>query len=293
MGLMSELQPTLTPNGNLHVSDQEPFSTPNGVAYINEVAPFTSDPEEPPLLISPGLLNSSSTMFPVMDEFASRGIRTIAIEHARRGHRVKNEVFAEAASEYSGIEAAKAETLLNVIENRRLGPVDLLGYCEGAVNGAALATRYPDKIRNFVLLNPAGMMGEDSFLRVFKVFVDKSLKDVKHTFERPSQEKEESSETSRASLLADRLLGLPTLYHLARARIDSDLTELQHAGVNVAVLQSYRDSLYPYYDVAKHVPEEITYTSLANRKLGHAAIYTHREVVVGATVRLLKSMSES
>lgn len=90
--------------------------------------------------------------------------------------------------------------------------------------------------------------------------------------------------------MLDRILGLPTLYRLSRTRIDGRLAELQDVGINVGVLQSYRDSLYPYGDVAQYVPDEIIHASLADQKLGHAAIFTHQEVTVGAIAQLLNNM---
>lgn len=182
---MSEIHSNTTQNGNICVSSREAFDTPNGVAYINDVMPAHDSSENIPLLISPGLLNSSERLLPVLDEFAVNGIRAIAVEHVRRGRRVKMSEFEEAADIYPKVEIGKAETLFRVMEHKQLDQVDLLGYCEGAINGTILAAQYPERIRSFVLLNPAGMMGEDSFLRVARIFVDKSLNDIARSFSHP------------------------------------------------------------------------------------------------------------
>src|SRR5207244_703766 len=56
----------------------------------------------------------------------------------------------------------RALTILSLLEEKKIEQVDILGRSQGGIDVAVAARLCPDKFRNFVLLNTAGMMGEST-----------------------------------------------------------------------------------------------------------------------------------
>ncbi len=256
-------------------------------------------PSEPlldvvPILLSPGLRNRSDKLLPVVQEFARQGRAALAIEHRHTSGATPPE-FVNALDLYPRVEVNKAASLYEVITSRRLEQVDVVGYCEGAVNGAILASLFPNLIRNFVVLNPAGMNdSDDKFSRIAKIFIKKSIQDVKFAVPLLVSRQDPDLATKKLAASWDRIAGLPTLRVLSRMAISPELVRLEQQGVKVAVLQSRKDSLYPYDMVRSQVPNGLSaHATLADPKLGHAALLASPEFTVRAIVQLIESLNDS
>ncbi len=77
----------------------------------------------------------------------------------------------EAVQKYPKEEVRKALNILGVLEEKDVEKTDVIAHSEGAVNTLIAASLYPEKFRNIVLFGPAGLIGEDTFTRLFQGFL--------------------------------------------------------------------------------------------------------------------------
>lgn len=294
---MSELYgvPRQVGNSDLHASYSEEFTVDTTDPRISEIAPTGLLEDPTPILLSPGLRNRSDKLLPVLNEFANHNRVAIGIEHSLNDMPVGQPEFADALRSYPAVEVKKAAALFEVIKSKNLERVDLIGYCEGAVNGSILASLFPNLVRNFIVINPASMIGpDDNFSRVAKIFIKKSVDDVRFALPLMLSHREPELVARKMSASWDRIAGLPTLHKLSRLLISEQLVDLEQKGIKVGVLQSRRDSLYPYEMVYRNVPEAISaHATFSNQKLGHAALLSSPEFTVKAVIQLIKSLNNT
>lgn len=283
----------LRPTGPLHSVERNDMNSAS--PYIHEATPIDLPENSIPILLSPGLGNRIDKLAPVLQTFADHGRVAIGIEHHSGKKAARYPEFADARKQYPKVEVEKAAALLEVITSKNIEKVDLIGFCEGAVNGGILASAFPELVRNFVAVNPAGMTGpNDTFSRVAKIFIKKSIGDIRFALPRMLSRTESELASQKISLSWNRMVGLPTLYQLSQTNISPLLVDLETKGVRVGVLQSRKDSLYPYEMVGKNVPETISaHATFSNQKLGHAALLSSHELTVGAVVQMVDSLNSS
>lgn len=66
------------------------------------------------------------------------------------------------------IELRKVAALLKALDEKSIEQTDIVAHSEGAIYGVSAALLRPERFRNLVLVDPAGMVGEDSQERLVK-----------------------------------------------------------------------------------------------------------------------------
>lgn len=100
---------------------------------------------------------------------AERGRRTLAvdaphgIESAHIAHHIEGREHA-----IRDVELKKVAALLKALDEKSIAQTDIVAHSEGAIYGVSAALLRPERFRNLVLVDPAGMIGEDTQDRLIK-----------------------------------------------------------------------------------------------------------------------------
>lgn len=113
-----------------------------------------------PVIICPGFLEVPKSWEKHADLLSVKGFRVIAYDAP---HGLPLSHVGPSMGEYR-IELQKMQTLVAVMQALKIDRADLIGRSEGAIWALLAAVYYPEKVRNIVLQNPAGLIGKDWFL---------------------------------------------------------------------------------------------------------------------------------
>ena len=220
-----------------------------------------------PVLMVPGFSGNAEVVREHAAALAGRGRRTlcvnaphgIAIEHHWHGHVLP---FPQ---------LRKAVALLGTLQKKKLSRVDAIGYSEASITIAIAARLQPEKFRTIVLMNPAGMIGNDSVLRLLLRFFFDKLHEMGEEISRNFREKRSAREKMKAAfrilrektwcVLSDPLESTREIRAISRTQIHEWLRELQEQhGIKVAIVQSAGDRVFPRAKMdafieAAHIPE--------------------------------------
>ncbi len=85
-------------------------------------------------------------------------------------HGIEPGELVEGVSGHPAVELRKMAGLIKSLEALGIEKVDIVAHSEGAIYAILTAYLFPEKVRNVVLVNPAGMIGKDSLPRLMVGF---------------------------------------------------------------------------------------------------------------------------
>lgn len=132
--------------------------------------------------LQPEKLKTKTPVFFGTGWSASRGVYESAIlGTAERGRRVlsmfaphgidTDSDFGKGDKTYAASELRKAAAMLRTLEEKGVEQLDIVAHSESAIWALIVATMHPEKIRNIVLIDPAGLIDEDTTVRLATSFV--------------------------------------------------------------------------------------------------------------------------
>jgi len=116
-----------------------------------------------PVLFCPGWVTTSGAVKDNLLEFANQGRRTICIDASHGIDTEGSSMNEEMIKDLPEAELRKVAALIQSMEKKGIDQVDAVAMSEGGIYLTIAATLYPEKFRNIVLVDPAGMSGEDGF----------------------------------------------------------------------------------------------------------------------------------
>jgi pimeloyl-ACP methyl ester carboxylesterase len=133
----------------------------------------------------------------------------------------------------------KVSAVVKAIEERQVTTTDLIAHSEGALIALLVAQVVPERIRHIVLVNPAGLIGPDSFLRlVFQFFSE-----LYHQM--LAQSGAQSVENPVMTVLSRFLLSFRQVVAIARSDNSRILKSLSQQGKKIAVIHCTQDRVFP------------------------------------------------
>jgi pimeloyl-ACP methyl ester carboxylesterase len=227
-------------------------------------------PEHPktdiPTLFAPGWgITSRMHKYSIL-ALAEAGRRAI-VANAPHGVEISARTEASArAEDFPDAERRRIEAMLGTLEQKGIDKVDAIGHSEGGLDLILAATLYPEKFRNIVLVNPAGIIGKDNLLRLGIGFLKDSLtqawreataaatpekrkrgglvKGERHTFER---------HTFFRTLASQPLHTAREVVSMSDADILNMLKTLKEKGVGVSIVHTVNDKGFPMERVQQAV----------------------------------------
>jgi len=275
-----------------HMSEFESeheFESFEGKARCKEIQP-AEKVSEVPVLVAGGWSEDTRSLEDVGQEIAERGRTAILVDHARHGGRSEDE------TDFPVEIAHKANTLLESLNELDIEQSDVIAHSEGALNAVLAARLNPDKFRNLILVAPAGMIGKDSILNLAGRFSKKIVRGwTKDFIENPKAAYRLNTGTP-VYVGKNPAKAFREIQHLASCTIDEVLSDLMEAGINVSVIQSDSDQVFPADRIDQHIKlgENVDrYASIIDEKAGHDDLIIHPERTTRAAIQMIENFEET
>jgi pimeloyl-ACP methyl ester carboxylesterase len=133
--------------------------TSGGAGIVVEIIPRR--PVDPvPLVFIPGWGQTARTYAIPLRTFAERGRSVVSLFRPARGRPIVGD------TDFPPEEVRKAQALIGVLARLRPEQVDLVAHSEGSLCAIITAALYPHRVRNLILVDPAGLIVGDRWYRL-------------------------------------------------------------------------------------------------------------------------------
>jgi len=162
---------------------------------------------------------------------------------------------------YAAAELRKAAAMLHALEEKGVEQLDIVAHSESALWTLIVATMHPEKIRNIILVDPSGLIDDDSIPRLATSFcldiVQRMINFAR--LPRPNVERAVKPGSPEDLLGAFRnmkdepMRSLKEVLAMRDADIRKILEDLRAMRKHVAIIQGARDVIYPMKRMQKVV----------------------------------------
>lgn len=199
-----------------------------------------------PVCLNPGWAITSPIVNDTTDRIASEGRRILTINHSR----IENKKLIETIesdkdfAKYSPVEMQKALAILEVLNEKHIDKTDAIGYSEGGLNLAIAATLSPEKFRNIIFWQPAGLIGEDSFAKLsWRYLMDQAQKISVKSEERSASHKDALEHLKY--IFGNISLSAKEAKAISQADIMDMVESLNNQGIEVTIVGGTDDKIFP------------------------------------------------
>jgi pimeloyl-ACP methyl ester carboxylesterase len=160
-------------------------------------------------------------------------------------------------SQSASVEAKRVAGLLGEIESQKIERVDAIGQSLGAIDVLLAASAFPEKFRTIILVSPAGLIGDDTFLNMLGRFsIEKKnalLNSVREgTFDAFNKAHSEGGK----SVLHDPKSSAGEALAAARSNVSYLLRGLREKGINIFLIHGADDAAFPFLRVSAELHKQ-------------------------------------
>jgi pimeloyl-ACP methyl ester carboxylesterase len=254
----------------------------------------TLKPENPktevPVVIAPGWSENKKVLKDTAAELFAAGRPVILLDHPRRGGKV------DPREEYPVDELRKALTIKEITKQDNIDQIDIIAHSEGAINGAIAASLDPDRVRNMILVNPAGLIGKDTIPRLVGRFVKKNIQNFMSSL--PEKSARKAFRTGQVEggkyIASNPARGYQEVKAISQSEIDDMLKDLHDEGIGIVVVHGVDDPGFPMDRMQKIVKSDAQPDGFVDGFLsvrgGHDELYIHPEKYTGAAEKMLSAL---
>lgn len=193
------------------------------------------------------------------------------------------------------VEMRKAGALQAAIYKAVSSQVDVIAHSEGALSTIVTASTHPDKIRNVVFVDPAGLIGKDSTFKLGARFVQMLSKDAFRLVKGTGSRKEMIKAANEAGkyFASNPVRGLKEVSAISAADIYETLENLRKIGIGVSVIHGVDDTLFPMKRVLNTTGEKggMDTVGFYSVKGDHREISVHPEKYTALAVNALENLA--
>lgn len=237
---------------------------------------------EIPTIIMPGFSATPEALKDSILRTAEDGRRVISA-YAPHGIEV-----AEQRSDLPEAEMRKLELLLTLIEAKGLEKVNVISNSEASIYVTAAAVLYPEKFSNIVYVEPAGLIGDDSFFQLLRRTHQDIQEEKKHKASQTMVKFPSPSNVGPKSIMAGIGASIKEIQAIAKADITPGLIAIHEAGVGVSIIHAVDDKIFPMDRVQQMLKAHMIH-GLYSVKGTHNSIYSY-EPYGRASVAALKAL---
>lgn len=195
-----------------------------------------------PTLVIPGWNLRPETWKENIRGLVASGRRTLSVDSAH-GVDVKDD---ETDTEVPDSERRKIAAFMGAIDAQGVKKVDAIAHSEGCIDVLYAAARSPERFRNIVLVNPGGMIGEDSSLNLALRFTHDALLTTADVIKRGRL----SEQTRLTNAVLKNAATAPIhsfkeMQSIAAADIADLLRVLKEKGIGIVIIHGASDAVFP------------------------------------------------
>ncbi|MBI3627851.1 MAG: alpha/beta hydrolase [Candidatus Sungbacteria bacterium] len=171
----------------------------------------------------------------------------------------------EEGLDYNMAELRKMTGLMQTLETKEIEKVDVVAHSEGAVFTAIAASLHPEKFRNIVFVNPAGMIGKDNPLSLVARFgadmihhvlntgMSKEKKAAYAKIEGTAKSKEPSPLNAILTVSGSPIRSAKEIGAISATDVVSMLESLHDNGIGITVIYGAEDKTFPATRMSKTI----------------------------------------
>jgi pimeloyl-ACP methyl ester carboxylesterase len=199
---------------------------------------------ETPVLTVPGWGAPPEVWKEVMRELVGGGRRAIAVDAV---HGIDHDLEKpDHIKKIPDVELRRIAAFMEGLDAMGVEKTDAIGHSEGALDILLAAAMHPERFRNIVLVDPAGMIGEDNLLRFFARLIKDNRRAKKDANRSGTMHiKERADELTKREAKKDKILAAKELLSVIRADAQYLLKYVRAQGVGVIIVQGYDDAVFP------------------------------------------------
>ncbi|MEI7742072.1 MAG: alpha/beta fold hydrolase [bacterium] len=284
---------------------REKIPTLAGMAEVVDIHP-EHEKTSVPVFISPGWGGGIDAFKASMEVLMKQDRRVMSLNHPRTGGSMEK-VPKDLLEKYPQEQLRKALTILGILKSKGIEKSDVIAHSEGAVAAIIAATLKPSAFRNIVLYGPAGMIGEDSALRLMKgsgaqKLHEKSMDAIPGTDTTPGLPEIPLTETAKkmdanyaqhlkSYIARNPIRSANEIRTLATAQIHDMLRELHDKGIGIVVMAGVDDPVFPMERIQKIAKSDQLDGFLSVRG-GHGDIGNYPETHMKAAEFMLTALEK-
>jgi len=154
---------------------------------------------------------------------------------------------------YAAAELRKAAAMLRTLEEKGVEQLDIVAHSESALWTLIVATIHPEKIRNIVLIDPAGLIDDETTSRLAVSFCLDIVQGALNKEKLPRPKIERSVQPGSGTdlfgalknMIGDPMRSLKEVLAMRDADIRDILENLKAQGKHIAIIQGARDAIFP------------------------------------------------
>lgn len=225
--------------------------------------------------IAPEKLKTETPVFFGTGWSASRGVYEASILGiAEKGRRVLSMFaphgvntdpdFGKGDKTYAAAELRKAAAMLHMLEEKGVEQLDIVAHSESAIWSLIVASMHPEKIRNIVLVDPAGLIDEDTTPRLAVSFARDIVQGALNNERNPRPQIERSVHPGSPvdlfgalrNMMGSPMQSLKEVLAIRDADIREILEDLKAQGKHISVVHGEQDVIFPMERMERVVNKE-------------------------------------
>lgn len=228
--------------------DKETLEFPGGEVGVVDITP-EHPKTEVPVAVMAGWGGTPEIYKDNILALAEAERRVISVDAP---HGIEHGLDSEETKDMPDTILRKVAALAETIDEKGINKIDMNSHSQGCIEAVLFAKLYPEKVRNIVLMNPAGMVGKDSFWRLAFDFLKDSAKQYPESFKKGKlkQTMDMGNIVTTNSLLYP-VRALKEVNAIAHTQMHDILKELQEKGIGVVVIHSVDDEAFSMERVQK------------------------------------------
>ncbi|MSU74623.1 alpha/beta hydrolase [Candidatus Kaiserbacteria bacterium] len=162
---------------------------------------------------------------------------------------------------YAAAELRKAAAMLRILEEKEIKEIDIVAHSESALWTLIVAIMHPEKIRNIVLVDPAGLIDDDTTVRLATSFCLDIVQGALNAEKLPRPKIDRAVHPGSPpdlfgalkNMVGDPIRSLKEVLAMRDADIRSILEDLKSQGKHISIVQGARDAIFPMERMQKVV----------------------------------------
>lgn len=247
-----------------------------------------------PVFFAPGWGENHRTLSNSLEAMFGRGRRVVSLEHLSTetlGVKKPEETIDLEKAEVR--KAAEIETVMENLDN--FFKVDLIAHSEGAINATIFTILNSDRVRSIFLLNPAGLIGKDTFLEL----ACRYAKNIGFGFKEALLNKKSRPTLTRAAIEAIKYIGKNTsrsiddAMSISQSEIIEILKEIKSRGIKIYIIHSVEDKVFPMDRIQTELAKEKDIVDgFYSVRGNHEDIYTKPEIYINTVDNVLNKLDK-
>ncbi|MBI5135511.1 alpha/beta hydrolase [Candidatus Uhrbacteria bacterium] len=245
---------------------REKIETAGGVADVIDITPPNCK-SETPVFFANAWACPLEVYRPGLEELYNQGRRVIALDSPRRG-----------GAKFATEEERKAATIRDVLRHKGLSHLQAITHSNGGSNLVKAAHDNPGLFDSVIIVAPSGLIGGDSILQMTGRYMQQFLgrtESMNRRFPTPAKTEKEVPITALKEgtkyVAANPARAAKEIWDISSVQIQDMLKKLHENGVQVVVMSSVDDPLYPMDRMQKMVKSDMI-TGFVSMVGGHGAL---------------------